>query len=763
MLALAGLITARGADGSESSKDTLFGFAGPEIFPIDNQIGQLRSADLDGDGLEDLVVVNNSRSKINLLFNQTGKTNLVERKTLGRRELNELPPDARFRIDSIASEKRISSLVVADLNGDERPDIAYFGEPKELVVQYNQGTNNWSAPKRWPLEDGLLDANALVHGDLNGDRRVDLLLLAEGQLYALYHGESGTLGEPEKIPYSGRVKSAQVLDIDGDGRQDLLLVNWDNPNPFRFRLQNESGQLGPEIYFALPPVRSYWADDLDGDHKTEIVTIAQKSGRAQISGFSRKEAEPLAGAFKAGQFRVLPLNKTGKARRGALWADINRDDLADLLVAEPDSGQLTVYFQTADGSLAAPKTFPTLTGVSDLAVADWDGDNQPEIFLLSLDERQVGVTQLDGNGRVPFPKILPTEGRPLALAAGPLRADARPTLALILDQDGKRVLQMRTADGTATSQKLGEDFKSNPSALAIHDLDQDGLGDLIVLIPYEKIKVLLQTADQPFAEQDLSPPGGSAEQPWMSAADVDGDGKPELLLAQKNFLRAIVVHHATNGASDKASVSFQVKEQINGVASNSRIVGAAALFNGTNRVASLFLLDAERKSLTLCERDAAGVWQVVRNRNLPVSDFTGLHAVGLGRATPNSVAFSSLNAVAWMAFDGEGWEFDELDGYETPVKDGYLNDVVSGDLNNDGRKDLVFLETAKNYLDLVIFEAPHRLVPASRWQVFEERTFRSRRSEMPEPREALITDLTGDGRNDLAVLVHDRILVYPQE
>ncbi len=104
-----------------------FGFTGPEIFPIDNQIALLRSADLDGDGLNDLIVVNNARSKINLLYNQTGKTNAAQarRQRRSKHEINELPPDARFRIESIASEKRISSLVVADLNGDGRPDIAY--------------------------------------------------------------------------------------------------------------------------------------------------------------------------------------------------------------------------------------------------------------------------------------------------------------------------------------------------------------------------------------------------------------------------------------------------------------------------------------------------------------------------------------------------------------------------------------------------------------------------------------------------------------
>ncbi len=62
-----------------------------------------------------------------------------------------------------------------------------------------------------------------------------------------------------------------------------------------------------------------------------------------------------------------------------------------------------------------------------------------------------------------------------------------------------------------------------------------------------------------------------------------------------------------------------------------------------------------------------------------------------------------------------------------------------------------------------MFDAHHKLVPANRWQVFEEKTFRGRHSDLPEPREAIVTDLTGDGKKDLAVIVHDRIIVYPQE
>src|SRR5688572_22878475 len=85
------------AESSSSSTDTNvvnFGFTGPETYPIDSLISQLKAADLDDDGLKDLIIVNNSRSKITLLYNQTGKTNAAAKIKSVRRELNELPPDA---------------------------------------------------------------------------------------------------------------------------------------------------------------------------------------------------------------------------------------------------------------------------------------------------------------------------------------------------------------------------------------------------------------------------------------------------------------------------------------------------------------------------------------------------------------------------------------------------------------------------------------------------------------------------------------------
>ena len=746
-----------------------FGFTGRETYPIDEQIGLLKVADLDGDGLNDIVVANNLRSKIDLLYNQTGKTNRAA-KSDTKLELNELPPDSRFRIDSITADERISALGVADMNGDGRPDIIYYGDAHDLKIVYNLGTNGWSEPKTWHLDDGRLDPNAFSIGDLNGDGLADVIVLGDGGvMYYLAQQKDHTMAEPQKIAYSGTPKSVQIVDIDGDGKDDLLLVDWDSPTPFRFRLQipngTNGGQLGPEIYFKSEPVRSFYADNLENDKHLYITTIAQNTGRAEVSEFVRKPSEVLSQNLRQGQFEVLPLNKSEVAQRGMCWGDVNGDGLPDLLVAEPESGQLSVYLQQPDGTLGAPKKFPTLAGISQIVVGDWNDDGHAEIFLLSKDENAIGTTRFDANGHLAFPTLLPLNGKPLMMTLGKLKKNGKVTLAVIVDKDGQRSLATLTADGKTKTQKLSDSFKSNPVAMTVHDANQDGLADLVILIPYEKVKILLQKNGGEFDEEDVDPPGGALDQPWLATADVDGDGKPELLLPQKNFVRAVVLEQGSKipGTTNQPNWVFRVKDQINGAANDSRIVGATTVNSGTNAIPSIFLFDAEHKQITLCEPDAAGVWQIVRNIELPVADFSAILAVKLGGTNVQSIAFLGESLVGWLPLAGDVWQYHTLDGYDTPIKNGYLNDMVAGDLTGSGRKQLVFLETAKNYIDLVFFDAHHKLVPGDRWQVFEQHTFRGRDNALPEPREAAVADVTGDGKNDLIILVHDRILVYPQE
>ncbi|MCX7418621.1 MAG: hypothetical protein NT013_03665 [Planctomycetia bacterium] len=111
----------------------------------------------------------------------------------------------------------------------------------------------------------------------------------------------------------------------------------------------------------------------------------------------------------------------------------------------------------------------------------------------------------------------------------------------------------------------------------------------------------------------------------------------------------------------------------------------------------------------------------------------------------------------------------ELATYETKREKAFFADVVGGDLNGDGEPDIAAIDTQSHYVEILNFasktaDQAAQLRAAIAFQVFEEKSF-SREEEGGdfEPRESLIVDVTNDGRADLILLVHDRILIYPQD
>jgi hypothetical protein len=738
-----------------------FSFTGPELYPIDPGISCIRVADLDGDGWNDLVVVNNTRARLTVLYNRAQRgSSEPSAAWLRSREPNELPPDSRFEIASVAVEKRVSALEVGDLNQDGRPDLAYFGDPKELVVQFNLGARQWSPPRRWILPDVPFSPNILALGDLDGDGRTDVLILGERQVHWLRSMPDGRLSDPERIPLGQPAYALQALDLNANGRDDLILVNWESATPFRVRFQQSDGRLGPELYFRWPAFRAYWADVLMPGGPVHFVTIGQASGRALLARFESRPAEPL-GPFLQGQFHVLPLPAADRPRRGVAWGDLNGDGREDLVAAEPESGRLTVYWGESSGGFSSPQSYPSLMGITEILVGDWDGDERPECFLLSPDEKAVGITAAAPQGPIPFPTLLPVQGRPLTMALGRPQAGVAPVLAVVVDQEGRRSLQLLRAGSDPRELPLPDNLKGQPNRLVWHDADADGLADLILLVPFERIRVLRQQEDGGFEPLEIPPPGGSLENPWLAQADVDGDGTLDLLLAQRNLIR--VVRLQTNpGAGPSPSWMFQVREQINAATREGRLT-AAAIASNPGQPPVLFLLDAETLTLQVCRRNAAGLWALEQRVPLPWVDFHSLHFAPAAGARGPALVFLGSQAFAWMNLDGPVWDLKELDQYETPIRSGYLRDVISGDLDQDGRKELVFLETARNYVDLVRCTPEGKFLPGDRWPVFEKRSYRGRLTETFEPREAVVADVTGDGRNDLILVVHDRVLVYPQE
>jgi hypothetical protein len=81
---------------------------------------------------------------------------------------------------------------------------------------------------------------------------------------------------------------------------------------------------------------------------------------------------------------------------------------------------------------------------------------------------------------------------------------------------------------------------------------------------------------------------------------------------------------------------------------------------------------------------------------------------------------------------------------------------------------MVFCEQVRHHVQILSFDENAQLADAYKFKVFEEhphsseRAAAGRNANSGEPRHVLVQDVTGDGRGDLILLVHDRIIVYPQ-
>jgi hypothetical protein len=100
--------------------------------------------------------------------------------------------------------------------------------------------------------------------------------------------------------------------------------------------------------------------------------------------------------------------------------------------------------------------------------------------------------------------------------------------------------------------------------------------------------------------------------------------------------------------------------------------------------------------------------------------------------------------------------------FESKLEDAFFVDLVAGDLNGDGRPDLAVFDVVDHNVE-VITPQGETLAHAINFKIFESKNFGRGGEGGAQPREAVIADVTGDGRQDLVLLVHDRILVYPQD
>ncbi len=745
-----------GTFAEEKKLSETYGFLGPEIYKLDWGIGNLRVADVNGDGLKDIIVVNNEKAKVEILL-QREREELEEEEE----ELNVVPDDWRFKKEPYLSEKKIYSLDVGDLNGDGRADMAYYGDPKELLVIFGE-RDGWGDKREFDIDDGSTRRGGLQIGDLNGDGREDLILLGKKVTYIIYQGKGGNLEEPIKYPNVTKdILELRIADLNGDGLKDLLYLAPSDPKPLRFRLQESDGKLGPEIGYRMPAPKAWFVKDFDGDGRDEVFLILKSSGRVKV--LKLKEKEGKADEFHLPQIKVYPFEKvSGAKNRDMAIGDLTGDRRLDIIVSDPSSAQLILYRGNKRGGLDKEEAFPSLVGGRTIKVGDLDGDGKNEVLILSTEEDVIGISKYEKGERLSFPKPLKIKGSPKCMDVADLNNDGRSDLAYITKLDSKfyLIVSLQEKKELSISKEVElEQLDVDPRGLKVGDVNQDGRKDLMVFIPYEPMRILLQDGEGEF--RDISKSEGyrkglvqNVTISSLTMGDVDNDKLEEALLASKNFARSLLV---------RKEDSLEVIDQYNGRSADSEIVGVAAIDLDGDGKNEIVLVDKWAKAISILKMERSELFRLVKDLKIGHFEFKGIFTQDLNRDGRNDLVIFGEEKFGIIHCGLEDLEFEELTSYETEIKKGKYGKVTVGEVNSDGREDVLLTEVNEHFLDILTFNESNCLVHGIKFKVFEEKRYRRDKKGGEEPREAVVADVTNDGRDDIILAVHDRILVYPQE
>ena len=418
-------------------------FGGPRIVRLDPDTHGLRAGDFDGDGLIDLAVVNNARARIELLLQRREPVPSPRDE-----ELNVPVDDPLFERRHILTERQVGGFAAADFDGDGRLDLAWYGDPRALVIAYQDETGRFERRQEHRIRDGSMATQALTAGDFDGDGHPDLVLLAEREIVLLRGGEDG-LGEPVRIPtVLEKLGYVRAGDVNGDGRTDLVMVDNNTAQPLRIRLQSKDGGLGAEVAHDCPPVRSLLA--LDGSEGGGLLLVPAASGTLRRLELGTEEIP--SGALRLGNPRLHAFSGRSGAARSVATGDIDGDGRAEVVVTDPEGARVLLYRQGSDGELEGPTPYPAYRDGEAAEIADIDGDGKGEVLVLSPEERVVGALRWDGK-RLGFPESVVTAETPKVFAARDLDGDGAADIVAAISNKKSRELHIiyGNSDGPSPS------------------------------------------------------------------------------------------------------------------------------------------------------------------------------------------------------------------------------------------------------------------------------------------------------------------------
>jgi uncharacterized protein (TIGR03437 family) len=316
---------------------------------------------------------------------------------------------------NLETQVRIGSLSVGDYNGDGRPDLL-VSSLRGIDVLLNLGGGTFGRPLHtdpvWSWEP--------VTADFNGDGKLDLVIPSPGRVIGrvLLGRGDGTFLPPRDL--SG-VGMAVAGDVNNDGKADLLIQDG---SFLRILLGNGDGTFrsGATIrQYALSQTNHLAIADFNGDGR---VDLAVNDGDPWVGYSVSIFLGNGDGSFQARR-------STSVHAATLLVADLNGDGLPDLITG------YDILVGRGDGSFEPPRPYFNSTDAAvvpvPFAAADFDGDGHPDLavgsrYLYAVDNH-VLIFRGKGDGTMLPPTQYEVGWQPAAGAVADLDGDGQPDLA----------------------------------------------------------------------------------------------------------------------------------------------------------------------------------------------------------------------------------------------------------------------------------------------------------------------------------------------